>query len=237
MFGGEWLEHDERYARSEEFIDILKLAWTEPVFDYQGRFYQLKDVIVLPKPAQRPHPAIFQGGNSAAARRMAAHRSDWYFMNGGPPERIVPQIQEITELANHHSRRVRFCLNGWVICRETDALARRELERAVRYADLDQIGRMRQLANNAQGMWSQATIADLVQANEGFATGLIGSAETVLQRMIEWHRLGVDMFILGFMYQPEDLRRFAAEVLPRLKGAAHEHVGEASAAGVNGSQR
>ncbi|HEX2173405.1 MAG TPA: LLM class flavin-dependent oxidoreductase, partial [Dehalococcoidia bacterium] len=113
MFGGEWLEHDDRYARSEEFIDILKLAWTRPAFDYDGRFYQLRDVRVQPKPAQRPHPAIFQGGNSPAARRMAGRCSDWYFMNGGPPERILPQVREVSELAARHGRRVRFCLNGW----------------------------------------------------------------------------------------------------------------------------
>jgi dimethylsulfone monooxygenase len=71
-FGAQWLEHDERYVRSEEFIRILKGMWTQERFSFEGKYYTINDVAMEPKPLTRPHPTIFQGGNSVAAREMAA---------------------------------------------------------------------------------------------------------------------------------------------------------------------
>src|SRR5258707_10755690 len=84
--GEPWLEHDERYRRSEEFIRALRGIWTEDAYSAGGDFYRFRDFSLKPKPIQAPHPEIFQGGNSRAARAMAARVSDWYFMNGNWPE-------------------------------------------------------------------------------------------------------------------------------------------------------
>jgi FMNH2-dependent dimethyl sulfone monooxygenase len=83
--GEPWLEHDERYRRSEEFIRALRGIWTEDQFELAGDFYRIRDFTRKPKPLnspERPHPEIFQGGNSTAARQMAGRVSDWYFSNG-----------------------------------------------------------------------------------------------------------------------------------------------------------
>lgn len=80
--GEPWLEHDERYRRSEEFIRVLKGIWTEENFTFKGDFYRFHDYTLKPKPIQQPHPEIFQGGSSRAARDMASRVSDWYFTNG-----------------------------------------------------------------------------------------------------------------------------------------------------------
>src|SRR5881227_3497686 len=80
--GEPWLEHDECYRRSEEFIRVLRGIWTKDHFDFKGDFYRINDFTLKPKPVQLPHPEIFQGGNSKAARQMAGRVSDWYFMNG-----------------------------------------------------------------------------------------------------------------------------------------------------------
>src|SRR5882757_7476177 len=72
--GEPWLEHDERYRRSEEFIRVLREIWTSEQAEFAGDFYRLHDFDLKPKPLAgpgRPHPEIFQGGNSTAARRMA----------------------------------------------------------------------------------------------------------------------------------------------------------------------
>ncbi|EPN08513.1 luciferase family protein, partial [Pseudomonas syringae pv. actinidiae ICMP 19070] len=66
--GEPWLEHDERYRRSEEFIRALKGIWTTDNFTFKGDFYRFHDYTLKPKPIQRPHPEIFQGGSSRAAR-------------------------------------------------------------------------------------------------------------------------------------------------------------------------
>src|SRR6476660_221156 len=86
--GEPWLEHDERYRRSEEFIRALRGAWTQDHFEQRGDFYRSSGYNLKPKPVTRPHPEVFQGGNSKAARAMAARVSDWYFMNGNSVEGV-----------------------------------------------------------------------------------------------------------------------------------------------------
>ena len=88
--GEPWLDHDERYRRSEEFIRSLRGIWTQDNFTFRGDFYRYADYTLKPKPAD-PQPEIFQGGSSRAARDMAARVSDWYFTNGNTPEGSAPR--------------------------------------------------------------------------------------------------------------------------------------------------
>src|SRR3954465_1870454 len=119
--GEPWLEHDERYRRSEEFIRALRAIWTEDHYTLQGDFYRIRDFSLKPKPLQTPHPEIFQGGNSKAARAMAARVSDWYFMNGNSLEGVRAQVEEIRANAAKVGRTVRFGLNAFIIARDTEA--------------------------------------------------------------------------------------------------------------------
>ena len=96
--GEPWLDHDERYRRSEEFIRCLRGIWTEDTFTFAGDFYRFRDYSMKPKPID-PQPEIFQGGSSRAARDMAARVSDWYFTNGNTPEGIGKQVDDIRDKA------------------------------------------------------------------------------------------------------------------------------------------
>ncbi|WP_416173467.1 LLM class flavin-dependent oxidoreductase [Cypionkella sp.] len=87
--GEPWLDHDERYRRSEEFIRALRGIWGQDDFTFKGEFYRFNNYTMKPKPAD-PQPEIFQGGSSRAARDMAARVSDWYFTNGNTP-RVWPR--------------------------------------------------------------------------------------------------------------------------------------------------
>ena len=85
QLGEPWLEHDERYRRTAEFITALKRIWTSESAELAGDFYRIHDFNLKPKPLSwsgRPHPEIFQGGNSSAALRNGGQLSDWYFSNG-----------------------------------------------------------------------------------------------------------------------------------------------------------
>ncbi|TIW87382.1 MAG: LLM class flavin-dependent oxidoreductase, partial [Mesorhizobium sp.] len=92
--GEHWLDHDERYRRSEEFIRALRGIWTEDSFTFRGDFYRFNEYSLKPKPPQ-PLPEIFQGGSSRAARDMASRVSDWYFTNGNTPAEIAKQVDDI----------------------------------------------------------------------------------------------------------------------------------------------
>lgn len=128
--GEPWLDHDERYRRSEEFIRALKGIWTEDSFTFNGDFYRFRDYSLKPKPLQQPHPEIFQGGSSRAARDMAARVSDWYFTNGNTVEGIKAQVDDIRAKAAANGHSVKIGVNAFIIARDTEEEARAVLQRS-----------------------------------------------------------------------------------------------------------
>ncbi|KAB2849398.1 MAG: dimethyl sulfone monooxygenase SfnG, partial [Sphingopyxis terrae] len=130
--GEPWLDHDERYRRSEEFIRVLRGVWGEESFDFQGDFYRFHDYVLKPKPLAPP--LIFQGGSSRAARDMAARASDWYFTNGNTPEGIRAQVDDIRAKAAGHGHSVKIGVNAFAIARDSEAEARAVLDQIVEKA-------------------------------------------------------------------------------------------------------
>ncbi|TVR12584.1 MAG: dimethyl sulfone monooxygenase SfnG [Balneolaceae bacterium] len=234
-FGEPWLEHDERYRRSEEFISVLRRLWTEDKATYRGNFYQITDAPHKPKPVKREGIPIFQGGNSKAAREMAAKVSDWYFMNGNTNDGIQSQIEDVKRLAKKEGRTVKFAINGFAIVRETEQEAINQLEKIITSADEEAVEGFRQAVQQAgasskegEGMWANSSFDDLVQYNDGFKTGLIGTPEQVADRIIELKNLGVDLVLTAFLNYDSELEEFGKTVIPlvrekelqRQKGAA-----------------
>ncbi|MEU7087173.1 dimethylsulfone monooxygenase SfnG [Streptomyces achromogenes] len=240
--GEPWLEHDERYRRAEEFITALRRLWTEDHAELAGDFYRLRDFTLKPKPLRttgRPHPEIFQGGNSTAARRMAGRVSDWYFSNGKDFDGVVEQINDIRTSAAEAGRTApRFGLNGFLIARDTEHEARETLREIVARADTEAVegfgAAVKQAGRSTadgKGMWQDSSFEDLVQYNDGFRTGLIGTPEQIAERIVAYKKLGVDLFLLGFLHYHEEVEYFGTRVLPlvreleaRLSGAEDESV-------------
>ncbi|GIP56264.1 dimethylsulfone monooxygenase SfnG [Paenibacillus sp. FSL W8-0186] len=221
-FGEPWLDHDERYRRSEEFIRVLKQLWHEEVTSFRGDFYRINEAPHKPKP--QVIPPVFQGGNSAAARQMAARVSDWYFMNGNTIEGFRGQIEEVSRLALAKGRMLNFGANAFVIVRDTEEEARQVLRDIIAYADPEAVEGFRsqvQFAGKAspeqEGMWANSDFADLVQYNDGFKTGLIGTPEQVADRIIALKRIGVNLILTGFLHYDEDLQAFGAKVIPLVR--------------------
>ncbi|WP_437513234.1 dimethylsulfone monooxygenase SfnG [Sorangium sp. So ce1099] len=219
--GEPWLEHDERYRRAEEFIRALRGIWTEDHFSLRGDFYRINDFTLKPKPVQKPHPEIFQGGNSKAARQMAARVSDWYFMNGNSIEGVRAQVTEIQELAAREGRRVKFGLNAFVIARDTEEEAKQVLRDIIAHADVEAVNGFGDAVRQAgrasperEGMWANSSFEDLVQYNDGFRTGLIGTPEQIARRIVAYQAAGVDLVLSGFLHYLEDVEQFGKKVLP-----------------------
>ncbi|SDD58568.1 dimethylsulfone monooxygenase SfnG [Nocardioides lianchengensis] len=236
--GEPWLEHGERYRRSEEFIRYLREIWTSEQAEYSGDFYRLHDFDLKPKPVAaegRPHPEIFMGGNSTDARGMGGRVADWYFMNGNTPEGISEQVSDVGEVAQVHGRSVRFGVNGFVVARDTEAEARDVLREIIDKADREAVEgfgsavkQAGQATGDKKGMWQDSEFADLVQYNDGFRTGLVGTPEQIAERMLEYKRRGVHLILCGFLHYLEDVEYFGTHVLPivrELEAAELERVG------------
>ena len=211
MYGIDPLEHDERYARSAEFLEVLRGAWDNPKFNFHGQYYHIRDLELEPRPA---HPlVVYQGGQSDAAMQMAASHSDWMFLNGGTAEKIAGLIERARTACASTGRKLRFAVYAAPLCRETDDAAWAEIDARLARVDERLLARRRERTGGAQGMWSdEGDELAVLDSNEGYAARLIGSPDTVMQRIKDLRDAGVDMLHL-------DLRDalFCEEVLPAVQ--------------------
>jgi len=234
--GEPWLDHDERYRRSEEFIRALKGIWTQDNFSFAGDFYRFRNYTLKPKPLQQPHPEIFQGGSSRAARDMAARVSDWYFTNGNTPEGIRAQVEDLRAKAAANGHSIKVGVNAFVIARDTEAEARAVLDEIIAKANPEAVQAFGHEARNAgaaspegEGNWAKSSFEDLVQYNDGFKTNLIGTPEQIAERIVALKAVGVDLVLAGFLHFQEEVEYFGKRVLPLVRELEARAAAQAAA--------
>ncbi|PVE18808.1 dimethylsulfone monooxygenase SfnG [Arthrobacter sp. Bz4] len=223
-FGLPWLEHDERYVRTEEFIRILRGLWTEQNFSQAGKYYNITDFTLNPPPVDvpgRPHPEIFFGGNSTAAQATAGRVADWYFSNGKDLEGFKENIAGVQASAADVGRDPRYGLNGFVIARDTEKEARETLREIVAKAHKPAVEGFRGAVQEAgastkdgKGMWADSSFEDLIQYNDGFKTQLIGTPEQIAERIIEYKKIGVNLMLTCYLHFQEEVEAFGKDILP-----------------------
>jgi FMNH2-dependent dimethyl sulfone monooxygenase len=224
-YGEPWLEHDERYRRSEEFIRIMKGMWNEDEFTFYGDFYHLENAPMLPKPVH--NIPVFQGGGSKAARRMAGRVTDVLFMNGNTNEGFTSIMNDVKAEAQRVGRdasEVRFGANGFAIVRDTEEEAVETLRDIITNADVEAVKGFGEAVKHAgrsssekEGMWANSSFEDLVQYNDGFKTGLIGTPEQVADRIIELKQIGINMILTGYLHYEWELEQFGKKVIPLVR--------------------
>lgn len=223
-FGLEWLEHDERYVRTEEFIRALRGLLTEDGYTQDGKYYSIDGFTLNPKPVNvpgRPHPEIFFGGNSTAAQATAGRVADWYFSNGRTLEGYEENVAGVLASAAEAGRSPRFGLNGFVIARESRQEAEDTLREIVAKAHRPAVEGFRQSVQEAgastkdgKGMWADSSFEDLVQYNDGFKTRLIGTPEEIADRIIEYKKIGVNLLLTCYLHFQEEVAAFGRDVMP-----------------------
>lgn len=223
-FGLEWLEHDERYVRTEEFIRVLRGLWTEQEYSQSGKYYNINNFTLNPAPLDIPgraHPEIFFGGNSTAAQAAAGRTADWYFSNGKDLAGFEDNISGVTAAAAAVGRTPKFGLNGFVIARDTETEAKDTLREIVAKAHRPAVEGFRAAVQEAgastkdgKGMWADSSYEDLVQYNDGFKTGLIGTPEQIAQRIVDFKKIGVNLMLTCYLHFQEEVEAFGRNVLP-----------------------
>ena len=218
-----WLDHDERYRRSEEFIRALRGIWTQDAFTLKGVFYRFDNYSLKPKPIE-PLPEIFQGGSSRAARDMASRVSDWYFTNGNTPDEIAKQVDDIQAKAALNGHSVRVGVNAFAIARDTEAEAKAVLAEIIQKANPEAVHAFAHEVKNAgkaspegQGNWAKSTFDDLVQYNDGFRSNLIGTPHQIAERILALKDAGASLILLGFLHFQEEVEHFGRHVIPLVR--------------------
>jgi dimethylsulfone monooxygenase len=221
MYGGAWVEHDERYARTAEFIAILKGMWTRSAFTLDGRYYEIKNARLHPKPVQKQGPTLYAGGESPAAKDLIARECDAYLMHGDPPDVLAGKVEDMRERRAKHAHLppLRYGVAGYAIVRSSDAEVKKEIERITNvrarargYASYQEFIKGSQLE-------TQVSLEDYSVSNRGLRTGLVGTPEQVASCVRDLERIGIDLVLLQCSPQREEMDRFAAEVFPLTRRA------------------
>ncbi|MGW1098785.1 LLM class flavin-dependent oxidoreductase [Streptomyces sp. NPDC002455] len=228
---GDFLDKDARYARTGEFLEIVRDLWDGGPVTHKGEHLAVEDARLARVPD--PVPEVYFGGSSPAAGTVAARHADVYLTWGEPPAQVAEKIAWIRELAAREGRTPRFGIRLHVIARDTSAQAWAEADRLLAGFDPATVrsvqeglarsesdGQKRMLALHGGGrdgleihpnLW-----AGIGLVRGGAGTALVGSHEEVADRVEEYHRLGIDEFILSGYPHLEEAYWFGEGVLPRL---------------------
>ncbi|WP_122467229.1 LLM class flavin-dependent oxidoreductase [Brevundimonas lutea] len=223
-YGLQFDQHDDRYARTTEWLQVLDSLWTRPRTDFEGRYYTLKDAIVEPKPlssAGRPRPVIYAGGESEAAKTLIARYCDAYVMHGDTPEVIAPKIADMKARRESFGLPpMQFGMAGYAIVRDATAEAERELERITTIPGLAEGTPPPGFANFDQ--WLSGTelerelkVREYSVSNRGLRPGFVGTPEAIRERIQEFEAVGLDLLLLQMSPQEEEMERFAAQIIRR----------------------
>jgi len=224
QYGLQFDQHDDRYARTTEWLQVVDGLWTHDRFSFAGERYKLDNAICEPKPVRKPRPTIYAGGESEAAKTMITTLCDAYVMHGDSPEKIQARIADLSQRRERlNLPPMQYGVAGYAIVRETEHEAQEELRRitdvkqsAAGYANYQQW-----LANTQ--LEQRVSLEDYSVSNRGLRSGLVGTPEQVAERVAEFERAGANLLLLQFSPQLEEMERFAASVMRR----AHPHMARA----------
>ena len=214
-YGVQFDEHDDRYARTAEWLTVVDGLWSQPVFSHSGRYYTIEEGVLEPKPLRRPRPTVYAGGESPAGKALISERCDAWLTHGDPPEVIGPKLADMRERrATLGLEPMTFGVAGYAIVRDTEEKAERE---RARITDVKQSAKgfanYQDWVANTQ-LERRVSLEDYSVSNRGLRSGLVGTPEQVAERILEFERVGVDLLLLQFSPQLEEMERFAEQVIP-----------------------
>ena len=213
-YGVHFDQHDDRYARTSEWLDVVDAAWKQDHFSYSGRYYSVDDLVLQPKPVKKPRPTIYAGGESEAAKEMITQKCDAYVMHGDPPGKFASKIRDMNERREKKGLGgMQYGVAAYAVVRETEAEAKKEVERIT---DVKQnaagYGNYQQWLANTQ-LEQRVSLEDYSVSNRGLRSGLVGTPQQVADRIGEFERAGVDLLLLQFSPQMEEMERFSELVI------------------------
>lgn len=238
---GDYLGHDQRYARTDEFLEVIRKVWTEAQpFDHAGNHYRAQAAFSAIKPLHKPCLPIYFGGSSQAALEVAGKHADVFALWGESLAQTAETIAAVREQAARHARQVRFSVSFRPILADTEQAAwaradnilgqaRARLERAgpVIANKPQSVGAQRLLDTVAQGervderLWTG--IAGLVGGGHN-STALVGTPEQVADALLAYHELGVDTFLIRGFDPLADAQAYGRELIPLTRAKIAERL-------------
>jgi FMNH2-dependent dimethyl sulfone monooxygenase len=213
QYGMDFVQHDERYARTAEFLAILKGMWTQERTSFRGEYMHVEGAYLAPKPVQEPWPLLYAGGESPAAKALIAQECDAYLMHGDDRETIRGKIADMRAQARKFGRTLKYGMAAYVICRDTEAEAQAELKRITEvkesagYAGFQDFTTMSHLER-------EISLRDYSVSNRGLRPDLVGTPAQIVERLQGFADVGIDLFLIQCSPMREELERIGTQVLP-----------------------
>jgi alkanesulfonate monooxygenase len=246
---GDWLDKDARYARTDEYVSVLKSIWTggKPV-DHEGEYYRIKGASPEVKTVQQPRLPIYFGGASEAALRVAGKHADVYALWGETQAQVREIVTRVRAEAAKHGREndVRFSLSFRPILAETEEAAWAKAERILarvrevrgqaalgRGPSPQNAGSQRLLAAAAQGDRPEGRLYTAIARETGArgnTTALVGTPRQVAEAFLDYHALGVTTFLIRGFDPLEDAVDYGRELLPLTRRLVAERLAQKVAA-------
>jgi FMNH2-dependent dimethyl sulfone monooxygenase len=221
-------EHDQRYARTSEWLDVVNGCWSRQHFTHKGAFYNVEDNVLSPKPAParrlsgtplapptpNGRPTLYAGGESDTAKNLIAAKCDAYLMHGDPPGIVGAKIADMRRRREALGLPpMSYGVSGYAIVRDSDAEATHEV---ARITDVKQSARgydnYQQWITGSK-LEQKISLEDYSVSNRGLRSGFVGTPEAVSERLQEFAAVGVDLVLLQSSPQAEEMERFSAQVI------------------------
>jgi FMNH2-dependent dimethyl sulfone monooxygenase len=204
--------HDARYARTGEWLEVVRRLLTEDTVTHRGDLYDLEGTVLEPKPTRRP--TVYMGGESPTAKELISSQGDAYVMHGDPPETIAAKIADMRERrAAHGLPPLTFGVSGYVVCRDTEREAQDELRRILDVRSSPEAYASYQDFLEGSQLESQVSLEEYSVSNRGLRAGLVGTPEQITARIRAYEEAGVDLMLLQFSPQHSEMERFGRDVI------------------------
>ena len=208
--------HEDRYARTSEWLDVVNGVWQQDHFSFKGKYYSIEDNVLQPKPLSRPRPTIYAGGESEAAKDLIAQKCDAYVMHGDSPEKVRAKIGDMRARRQRWGLEpMKFGVAGYVVMR---ASAHEAAQEVARITDVRQsaagYGNYQQWLAGTQ-LEKQVSLEDYSVSNRGLHSGLVGTPEKIREQIDRFEEAGVDLLLLQFSPQLEEMEGFGDMVIAR----------------------
>jgi len=213
-YGVGFEQHDDRYARTAEWLSVLNGVWQTDGFSYDGKFYHVANNTLQPKPISKPRPALYAGGESEAAKDLISSTCDGYVMHGDEPATIGKRIRDMKERREKKGLPpMQYGVAAYSIIRNDETEVKKELARItdVRPGSAGYNNYQQWLAGTQ--LEQKVSLEDYSVSNRGLRSGLAGTPAQVEDRIGAFEREGVDFFLLQCSPQLEEMERFADAII------------------------
>ncbi len=236
---GDWLDHDARYRRTDEYLAIVRRVWTSDTpFDSAGEFYRVRQAFSDVKPLQAPSIPLYFGGASEAAVAVGAKHCDVYACWGEPVDAVKARIAAVRAAAGTYGRSPRFSVSVRPILGATEAQAWERAQTIL--AQVQASSRPTHIAGESPPMGSQRLLAFAAQGDvhdtrlwmpiatatgaAGNTSALVGTPDQVAEALLAYYDAGVTTLLIRGFNPLQDAREYGRELIPLVRSQVARRI-------------